>query len=139
MTQKVWGDMYRATTVCVDSYHANSLAGTFHNPCQPEGIAFHSTTQLLLEIEAMLDRIEQPKAFSAARFFTKPPGTAGKKVHPVQLHGNLATFRLRILFRQNASWQGSVIWLEGRQEQSFRSVLELLQLIHSALSCQEAS
>ncbi|MBQ3122632.1 MAG: hypothetical protein IJC14_00585 [Firmicutes bacterium] len=47
--------------------------------------------------------------------------------------GKLATFNIKILFRQNASWQGLCGWLEGKQEQSFRSVLELFFLLHSAL------
>lgn len=51
--------------------------------------------------------------------------------------GKRATFALRVLFRQNASWQGSVTWLEGGQEESFRSVLELLMLMNSALTEEE--
>ncbi|MBP3332948.1 MAG: hypothetical protein J6M35_02775 [Clostridia bacterium] len=48
--------------------------------------------------------------------------------------GALATFSLKILFRQNASWQGSIYWHDGRQEERFRSVLDLLLLIDSALT-----
>ena len=40
---------------------------------------------------------------------------------------------VRILFRQNASWQGSVLWREGGQEERFRSALELVLLMDSAL------
>ena len=47
--------------------------------------------------------------------------------------GKLATFSLSILFRQNATWQGTVAWLEGGKSQSFRSVLELVFLMDSAL------
>ena len=47
--------------------------------------------------------------------------------------GKLGTFALRVLFRQNASWQGSVTWLEENREESFRSALELIWLIDSAL------
>ena len=47
--------------------------------------------------------------------------------------GNLATFAVRIMFRRNSSWQGSVTWMEGDQQENFRSVLELLLLIDSAL------
>ena len=47
--------------------------------------------------------------------------------------GELATFAVRIIFRQNASWQGSVVWLEGEREESFRSALELVLLMDSAL------
>lgn len=45
----------------------------------------------------------------------------------------LATFYVRILFRQNASWQGTVLWSEGSQEERFRSALELALLLDSAL------
>ena len=51
--------------------------------------------------------------------------------------GRLATFELKILFRQHASWQGTIVWKEGRQEQSFRSVLELVHLMDSALRATE--
>lgn len=47
--------------------------------------------------------------------------------------GKLATFYVRILFRQNASWQGTVLWSEGGQEERFRSALELALLLDSAL------
>jgi hypothetical protein len=45
----------------------------------------------------------------------------------------LSTFAVRVMFRQNASWQGSVTWVEGKREEQFRSVLELLLLVKSAL------
>ena len=51
--------------------------------------------------------------------------------------GRLAPFIVRILFRQNASWQGSVVWVEGRQEERFRSALELVLLMDSALTAQK--
>jgi len=44
---------------------------------------------------------------------------------------------VKVLFRQNASWQGSIAWLEGKREESFRSVLELLLLIDSAVSATD--
>ena len=49
----------------------------------------------------------------------------------------LATFQLSVLFRQNASWQGSLTWLERAEEARFRSVLELVGLLDSALAAWE--
>ena len=49
------------------------------------------------------------------------------------LKGDKATFAVKILFRQNASWQGSITWLDGKMEQSFRSVFELILLMDNAL------
>ena len=51
--------------------------------------------------------------------------------------GKCGTFAMRVYFRQNASWQGSVSWLEGDREERFRSVLELAFLLNSALSGEE--
>ena len=49
----------------------------------------------------------------------------------------LATFQSTVLFRQNASWQGSLIWREKELDAPFRSVLELIGLIDNALSSWE--
>ena len=49
----------------------------------------------------------------------------------------MATFQLRVLFRQNASWQGSLIWVDQRMDAQFRSVLELVRLMDSALTMKE--
>ena len=43
------------------------------------------------------------------------------------------TFIIRVQHRQNASWQGSVQWVEGGKEQHFRSALELIKLMDEAL------
>ena len=69
------------------------------------------------------------------RAFSDPPASKGTHA-PAQTAGRegaLCTFAVRILFRQNASWQGSVIWLEEKREESFRSALELVLLMDSAL------
>ena len=47
------------------------------------------------------------------------------------------TFILNIYNRQNATWQGSVTWVEKKEKQQFRSALELLKLIESALDEEE--
>ena len=43
------------------------------------------------------------------------------------------TFLIRILFRQNKSWQGEIQWIEGHQKKRFRSALELIMLIHEVM------
>ena len=46
---------------------------------------------------------------------------------------NTGTFIVKILERQNATWQGKITWVEEQKEQYFRSALELLKLIDGAL------
>lgn len=139
MTLRTWGEEFRVTTVCIDSFINDVPAGRFYNPCLPEGRVFHSLAQFLQEMEQLLDTMDFPKAFSEPRVFAPPAERPRRPCPSRHQTGCLATFSIRILFRQNMSWQGSVTWLEGQQEQSFRSVLELILLICNALSYREVS
>ncbi len=136
MTDRAWGAEYRTTIVCIDSYVNGIPVGRFYNPYQADGRTFQSTSQFLLEMELALDAMDFPKSFTATRNFAPPPRNAAGPPVPLPHRGHLATFAVKVLFRQNASWQGTVTWQEGLQEQSFRSVLELLLLMDSALQEQ---
>jgi len=41
-------------------------------------------------------------------------------------------FFIRVQYRCNSSWQGTIQWMEGKESCTFRSVLELGNLINSA-------
>lgn len=43
------------------------------------------------------------------------------------------TFIIKVMDQQNATWQGSVTWVDEQRERYFRSTLELLKLIDGAL------
>ena len=135
MTSKIKGEELRTITVCIDDYQNGIPAGRFYTPALPEGKHFRSLTHFLLDIEHFLDNMEFPKAFYERRRFAPAPADtfppiSGTPPRP----GESATFSIRILFRQNASWQGRVTWMEGRQEQTFRSALELILLLDNALN-----
>lgn len=133
--QRFRGNEYRATQVCVDSYHDGVLAGRLYNLVSDAPRPFHSTIQFLQQMEELLDQLHFPQSFQVVRTFGEPPhspGGDGNQATPAAT-GERATFVLKVFFRQNASWQGSVIWEEANLEQNFRSVLELLLLIDDAL------
>ena len=44
------------------------------------------------------------------------------------------TFLVQIRNTQNATWQGTVAWTDGRKQETFRSALELIRLMDSVLS-----
>ena len=46
----------------------------------------------------------------------------------------IATLRIQILFREHNTWQGCILWEEQRKEATFRSVLELIQLLDEILA-----
>ena len=126
---------YRTTTVCIDSYDEGVLSGRFYHAYREGSQTFHSITQLLIKMEQTLDAMSFPQSFHSMRSFLPPAQQqidhSADEMFP---QGKLATFAVKVLFRQNASWQGSVSWLEGIQEESFRSALELILLMDSALN-----
>ena len=135
MPNRLRGNEYRNTLVCVDTYQGRVLQGRLYNPSIPQGEKFHSLMEFLLKMEDLLDGMHFPQPFMASRAFAPTPDPIpGAPAESGTQKGTLATFQVRVIFRQNASWQGSVSWLEGGSEQRFRSVLELLLLLDSALT-----
>lgn len=48
--------------------------------------------------------------------------------------GKGCTFLVRVQFRQNATWQGTIQWLDGKKSRHFRSLMELAMLMQEAMS-----
>lgn len=133
MATQAWRNQCRTTTVCVDSYGDGVLQGRFYNPFYDRWVSFKSLTQFLNAMEQALDEMEFPRSFTETRNFAPPVPMPRRQCDSHPGVGKLATFAIRVLFRQNTSWQGAVAWLEGRREERFRSVLELILLMDNAL------
>ena len=136
MKIKMIGNEYRTTVVCIDSYDNRVLAGRLYNPYCPDGKEFRSLIEFMLVMERLLDEMNFPQPFDGRRTFQGADARTVRWVKSGERSldtGKCATFQLRVLFRQNASWQGSVRWVEGQLEESFRSVLELMLLMDGAL------
>lgn len=133
------GEANRSIRLCVDSFDSGVAKGYYYHPIlENGGRAFGSLGQFLVGAELLFDSINFPQSYTARRSFTprqmvEPGGQSGLE----EQRGRCATFEIRVLFRQHASWQGSVIWVEGRSEECFRSALELILLINSALGGTE--
>lgn len=44
------------------------------------------------------------------------------------------SFVIEIKSRENRTWQGTITWVEGKKQENFRSVLELIRLMDSTLA-----
>lgn len=118
----------------IDACGEGGPSGRFCNPCLAESGSFQCMTQLIIKINECLDIHGAPQSFQAIRRFpVSHPAWTDRPCSTSTRPGNLANFTLQILFRRNASWQGTVTWLEAHQTQRFRSALELMTLINSAL------
>lgn len=107
----------------LESYQKRSLCGTVYHRRYREGVPFESSTAFVLAVENILDTENCLGA------------NDGVNTSPLKWErGELATFRIEILFRQNSSWQGRIVWMENKKEVTFRSVLELLIILDEALA-----
>lgn len=136
MTTRALGDEFHTTLVCVDACQSGVLSGRFYNRFLSEGKSFRCLTEFLQAMEHMLDTLDFPRAYTQCRSFKPAVPAPDRAAEESRIGGMEATFAVRIQFRQNSSWQGSVKWLEGEQELQFRSALELVCMISSVLECR---
>lgn len=139
MTQQVWRSYSERILVCMDSYHNSVPKGWIHSHYRGSD-GFESLSQFLIKMDTLLDERNMPQSYTAPRTFASVPDHPDKgAAHSLLRKGAKATFDIQVIFRQHTSWQGIITWLEQDLEQSFRSVLELVMLMDSALRSQEGS
>ena len=142
MQEKVHNDADRTTMICIDSYDQGVPQGRFYNLGQEHaGSCFHGLVQLLTGMEEIFNASGFPQQFTQMRTFTSSTNASEDEwAKPMQGDGCLATFVVKIFFRQHTSWQGSITWLEQKVDKTFRSALELIFLMDSALGgCRKSS
>lgn len=144
--------------VFVDRLCHNDIHGRVYNPFLKREAAFQGVYSLLKNLEWIFDALDFPQATHVTRVFNlarpdtnKAMQATGQKyrkqvsevVEEVATHEIKAepdgkgTFIIRVLYRQNATWQGSIQWVEGKKTQNFRSDLEMLKLIDDAVRTQD--
>lgn len=133
MIERVWRSENQRILVCIDSYENGNPQGRLYNSLTDDE-SFSSLSQLLIKAEQILDDLQSPQSYTTHRTFSHilqpmENSCSGSRVRK----GSEATFELRVIFRQHTSWQGVIAWLEEKREQSFRSVLEMILLMDSAL------
>ena len=123
----------RTCIIQIYSYEGRNPRGILQNKEMERAVAFENLTQLLLAMDSLFDelgtpqRSMEPRSFGGVRSAAQPDvgGFSGKPA---------ATFKVEVLFRQNASWQGTAVWLDKNEEAQFRSALELILLLDSVFS-----
>lgn len=126
-------------TIRIDSYENRCPKGVLRSTQVEGDIAFNGAIDLLLRAEEIMDTTNSPQRNEEPRSFTpvcpvksieEPAAVSGKAKAKAVLH-------LNVMFRQNATWQGSLVWADKGQEARFRSVLELIHLLDSVFASEE--
>ncbi|MFU0831662.1 MAG: Type II toxin-antitoxin system HicB family antitoxin [Oscillospiraceae bacterium] len=126
--------------IWLDSKQSNDMAGRLYSGYYHRVYNFSNVTELMLAIDRLCDAMQFPQATSQNRSFeSKHMKTFVRKVENFMdseietvCKPENATFLVHIKFRQNASWQGSITWVEKEKTQNFRSALEMLKLMDEA-------
>lgn len=127
--------------LCIDSKNADDVLGRLYSKFQIEPTMFNSSFDLMVKMDEFFDRINFPQASLKTRSFSGKPGeTAGERPNEIQKvadmmehRGDLATFVVHVQYRQNATWQGKIVWTDKKKESTFRSALEMIKLMDEAI------
>ena len=124
----------KAFLIYIDSYEDDNPTGRYYNPSREESGTFKSLTQLLLQLEQIMDELKMPQSFQSMRKFLPIASCWNESCENISYKaGEIATFSVNVVFRYNASWQGTLLWKEENKVMAFRSVLELIILMDSVL------
>ncbi len=130
-----------AARICIDVYNEGEMQGRLFHAYREEPLMFHNVIALLKLLGNLFDSYDFPQVSMKPRSFNvqQSPEKHHRteeviKLKPNSLNmirGEQATFWVKVLFRQNATWQGSIKWVEEGNEINFRSALELIMLLDS--------
>lgn len=130
--------------ICIDNRKDGECSGRIWYLYGGQPVLFSSTVDLLKKMDGFFDFLNYPQASTKSRTFhmeNKIRKPEEKKEAVVQMaaqellekKGDKATFIIHVKYRQNATWQGEIIWADKKKKKCFRSALELLKMIDSAM------
>ena len=140
--------------ICVEDNQNADYQGRLFHQYADDPVEFGSTSQMLLEMENLFDEWDFPQRGLAERKFDKKKekhkrSTADPEDDRLKIEiisethgvrnvqnkkGKLGTFVIQVVFRQDASWQGHVIYQEKNEKLDFNSALELIKIMDRALT-----
>lgn len=146
-------------TVYVDQYDKINFSGRVYIEALNSTFVFCGVCSLLKQLDSIYNCLNFPLATHPIRSFSGVKVKGGKwdsskyikKIKDREESGGTyqmeqkeikleaagkGTFIIRVLYRQNATWQGNIQWIEGKKSQNFRSELELIKLIDDAITSE---
>jgi hypothetical protein len=126
--------------ITVGSESDTALQGCIFSGYYGKYMEFHDANELLMEMQELCDSVQYPQSTFKCRTFgvkhrkqvIRRAGDFVDEDINEEVEQDKATFLVHIQFRQNATWQGSINWVEKDRTQNFRSALEMLRLIDEA-------
>lgn len=135
----------RSMYLCVDKYELGEIGGRFYSAFEDKAYDFHSLLALIGYVDNLLDDTMYSQRYEERRALMNIPSSRRERTPRTDWKefkcpaGAVATFVMRIHFRQNATWQGEVTWMDNKQTSFFRSALELFRMIDDVLLSEQVT
>ena len=130
--------------ISISSYKDRTFKGKVYSQYYDREVAFADLCGMITAMESLYDTLSFPQASYRCRSFKKAKGSKtlseneGMELMVQNPQANdKATFIIHVQFRQNATWQGTIQWVDEKKEQHFRSTLEMMKLMVGALADED--
>lgn len=136
--QNRFPDGFTVTEVYVKHIDNSSFSGLVLHPLENMTWQFNDIVSLMRIFETFFSSFEFPQAthqlrgFSNNKYKNQRGLDALNDLTTNEIADGKPTFVVKIQYRQNASWQGTITWVDKNIEKNFRSCLELIKLMDEA-------
>ncbi len=126
--------------IYLNSIKNETLKGYVYSAHYNSVMPFQNECEFLRGMDDLFDSISFPQAsFQGRKFDIKRARPKIKRVDDAVeetmnkiMSEAPATFVVNVQYRKNATWQGTITWVEQNQTLHFRSALEMLKLMEQA-------
>lgn len=117
------------------------IQGTVQHTFASQVYPFTSVLELIEILLHLFNHYSYPMEVSPIRTWTiNNPETVWRQPKPLDSGSSfhfpegqpIHTFVVRVLARQNVTWQGQIQWIDMQETRYFRSTLELVSLVYQA-------
>lgn len=125
----------RYLTIAVDSYDDWDIRGVIFQGDSSLGVQFSSFAEMIINMDRLFDSVGAPKQTFQMRSLpgSSPSAFQMRSVKTAEKKGKLHTIHIYLRFRYHASWQGTMLWDDGKQKQLFESELQFILLADGVL------
>lgn len=117
-----------------------TMRGYVYSEYYKKSFRFNNEYEMLSGMEDLFDCLAFPQAaFEERSFFSRKNTPVFRKAEDTMddnsnniLQDEKTTFIVNVQYRQNATWQGTITWVEQNVTQHFRSAFEMLKLMDQA-------
>lgn len=136
-------------TIALLSYENGVLCGHLHSPVLKKSIQFHNLTELILIMDQIMKDLNIPEYDERYHHVIIKNQLLDVELDYQELKQNnfekylnrslmylkksKDIFMVKVMYRQNNTWQGKITWLRTNKTRFFRSALELVELIYSVI------